>query len=411
MDANLEHAMQTAVGVALEHPDQISKILSSCRIEDFTSPFLQILEAVEGVRSAKAEISALSVGDEMTRRGTIGRIGGRATIHGIAQYGFGDADYACAIIARHSKLRRLEALATQTKYDIDKPDADPLLIAQAAADQAQGIIEHIESEGDITTPTLGEFLDQPDPPYDWVIPGLMERGDRMILTGSEGLGKSVLQRQIAVCAAAGVHPFTHERIKPQVVLYVDCENGPVKLRRALRPLVIAGKQHGTDPRDRMWLEAIPAGLDLTKPEDQTWLLRLVSAIQPALLFIGPIYRLHEANPNDEEPARKITRVLDRCRSAANCALITEGHAGHAYGNTERPIRPTGSSLWLRWPEFGYGIRAGDNFDKNDRHVDVVPWRGDREQRDWPTRLKSGRQWPWESDETPWSPSQSLGANA
>jgi replicative DNA helicase len=66
-------------------------------------------------------------------------------------------------------------------------------------------------------------------------------------------------------------------------------------------------------------------------------------------------RLHAANPNDEEPARKVTQVLDRCRSAANCAIVTEAHAGHGYGGLERPIRPTGSSLWLRWPEFGYGL--------------------------------------------------------
>src|SRR5690606_18474248 len=33
-----------------------------------------------------------------------------------------------------------------------------------------------------------EFLAEPDPEYDWLIPGLLERGDRVILTGQEGRG-------------------------------------------------------------------------------------------------------------------------------------------------------------------------------------------------------------------------------
>ena len=138
------------------------------------------------------------------------------------------------------------------------------------------------------------------------------------------------------------------------------------------------------------------GGDLTKPEDEAWLVSRVSALQPALLVIGPIYRLHAKNPNDEEPARCVTRVLDRCRAAANCALILEAHAGHTTGvDGMRHVRPTGSSLWLRWPEFGYGLRAADGFHPTDnRVVDFVAWRGDREERQWPQQLRGGGVWPW-----------------
>ena len=59
------------------------------------------------------------------------------------------------------------------------------------------------------------------------------------------------------------------------------------------------------------------------------------------------------------------------------------------------MRPTGTSLWLRWPEFGYGIRAADGYDPMNRVVDFVAWRGDRAERDWPTQLRSGGTWPWE----------------
>jgi hypothetical protein len=39
-------------------------------------------------------------------------------------------------------------------------------------------------------PDLHEFLAHVDPPTSWVIPGLLERGDRLIWTGTEGLGKA-----------------------------------------------------------------------------------------------------------------------------------------------------------------------------------------------------------------------------
>lgn len=390
----LEEAMATATGVILAHPDQASKILSTVRIEDFAGQYRPILEAVHGLRVAGAEVTPLSVGDEMSRRGTLARIGGMAELMRVHGFGFGSAEYACQIIATSARLARLDRIGQRVIADAASSDPDPLRIAQATIEHAQAIIDGIESEGDITTLSVGEFLDQDDPPYDWVIPGLLERGDRLVLTGSEGLGKSVLQRQLAVCAASGVHPFTHQAIPPMRVLYVDCENGPVKLRRALRELVTAGKRHGSDPSDRMFIEPVPAGLDLTRPEDEMWIVRAVSALQPDLLLTGPLYRLHAKNPNDEEPARAVAKVLDRCRAASNCALVTEAHAGHGFGGEKRPVRPTGTSLWLRWPEFGYGLRATDNYDPTDRIVDFVPWRGDREARAWPKQLRSGGIWPW-----------------
>lgn len=404
MNAALDVAQATALGVVLEHPDQAGVVFAAVRIEDFDGQYQMIAEAIHGLRIAKTEISPLSVIDEMTRRGTIGRCGGAAEVYRVAGFGFGSADYSVQIIATHSRRRRLWEIGTRTAQQAEMDEVDPHALARAYVEKAQAIIDGIEAEGDVTTPSLREFLNVEDAPYDWVIPDLLERGDRFVLTGSEGLGKSVLHRQLAVCAAAGVHPFTHRPIPPVRVLYVDCENGPTKLRRALRGLVAQSARYGVDPSDRMHLECVPAGLDLTKPEDEMWLVRTVTTLQPDLLLVGPVYRLHAGNPNDEENARTVTRVLDRCRAAANCALVTEAHAGHGYGGEKRPVRPTGSSLWLRWPEFGYGLRAAEGYDPSNRVVEFVSWRGDREERSWPTRLRSGGLFPWSVDEEQWSPS-------
>ena len=67
----------------------------------------------------------------------------------------------------------------------------------------------------------------------------------------------------------------------------------------------------------------------------------------------------------------------------------------------RSVRPTGSSLLMRWPEFGYGIKPLGDVDENGRHrlVAVLPWRGPREERHWPRELMWGTHefdWPWKS---------------
>ena len=55
--------------------------------------------------------------------------------------------------------------------------------------------------------------------------------------------------------------------------------------------------------------------------------------------------------------------------------------------------PRGSSALLGWPEFGYGLRWADESTKDRRIVEFVSWRGDRDERAWPSMLAAGGIWP------------------
>jgi replicative DNA helicase len=82
--------------------------------------------------------------------------------------------------------------------------------------------------------------------------------------------------------------------------------------------------------------------------------------------------------------------LDDLRGRYGFALILEHHAPHGPAK-DRQMRPFGSSLWLRWPEFGIALRR----DPNDKTaLNVGRWRGDRVKASWPDRLVRGKTWPW-----------------
>lgn len=258
-----------------------------------------------------------------------------------------------------------------------------------------------DASGPVLAPDLWEFIAEADEPYDWLIPDLIERGDRLMVTGAEGLGKSVFCRQLAVQLAAGVHPFRGTQLEPVRVLIVDCENLTRQNRRHYRKLAALTVKKGCRvPDGGLRLIHRPEGIDLTRDEDAAWFLERVRAHRPDVVYVGPWYRLHAADMNAELPARQVVQILDAARTIGDgCTLIMEAHAGHEQPGAARNLRPTGSSLLRRWPEFGFGLQAtegADIVDDRPTSVDVIRWRLPRENRDWPLQLKYGDpgDWPW-----------------
>lgn len=239
-------------------------------------------------------------------------------------------------------------------------------------------------------PDAAEFLAQHDE-YDWVIPGLLERQDRLMVTGEEGQGKSTLLRQLAVCAAAGIGMFGVGTTTPRKVLILDCENGRAQVRRSLRGLVAASSRDGRPPAEGMLrICCRPDGLDLASRADIRFVHERILADHPEIIVMGPLYKLVNASPIEEEPAKKVSRTLDTLRDRYGVTLVIEAHSPHGIAGA-RETRPYGASLWKRWPEFGLGlVRQTD-----DPHAfDVKHWRGPREERAWPKLLRRGGAWPW-----------------
>ncbi|WEX07036.1 AAA family ATPase [Rhodococcus sp. RCBS9] len=250
---------------------------------------------------------------------------------------------------------------------------------------------------------MSDFLAAETQARQWLVPGLLERMDRTVITGAEGGGKSVLCSQIAACLAGGVHPFGGNVMgdgnQSVRVLVIDCENSDDQSRRRYRWVIDRVKaireQHGhglVDWNDQMRIDTKPAGIDLLSGRDISWLENAIQSLAPDLLVLGPLYKLHHRDPSEETSAREVAHVIDGLRERHGFALLTEAHAGNSNDmQGQRVMRPIGSSLWRRWPEFGFGIRRAKSDPGLARAsmVDVVSWRGSREERAWPASLQHG----------------------
>jgi len=243
--------------------------------------------------------------------------------------------------------------------------------------------------GGLAAKPLSEILDGDDA-YDWIIPGLIERQDRAVFTGGEGAGKTTLMRQMAVLSAAGIHPFTFQPIKPVNVLVVDAENTERQWRRAVRWTSARAAEIGAvDPRHSLHITA-GKRIDVTRGSHLGEIHRLVDLHKPDVLFIGPLYKLVPKAITNDDDAAPLLVALDSLRERG-LALIMEAHAGKANGSDgERNLAPRGSAALMGWPEFGLGLRHTED----PKLVDVIRWRGDRDERDWPTRMYKGGDWPW-----------------
>ncbi|MFE7566888.1 AAA family ATPase [Streptomyces sp. NPDC057539] len=361
-----------------------------------------IFDGIVRMRATGQAVDPITLAKHLADSGEIVRTGGAAYLHEIIRqspYAGNPSDYAEIIHDRSLRRALIQLAAGLVEVGYGTATATSELVERAVT-QTRELRDQGMAAEELPTEDILDFVQHEDT-YDWVVPGLLERQDRLILTASEGGGKSTLLRQLSVTLAAGIHPFrTWELIDPVRVLTLDCENGEAASRRKFRPL-LASAEHLEQAvkRGQFHIECRPQGLDLTRPADRAWMMRRVEKIKPQVLIIGPVYRLHAGNPNDEELARTVSVVIDEARATAGCTVLMEAHAPHGNGLGPRSLRPLGSSLWMRWPEFGFGLRPVED-EKSAANAEgargrrVVPWRGMRDERDWPAFIKQGERWPW-----------------
>lgn len=314
-------------------------------------------------------------------------------------------------VLTHANIREASREATRLLQRLETADGHEGLVfaVDAAVTGLQSVRGAVSLDASEPPMSLQDLLDMEEAPYDWLVPDLLERGDRLILTGYEGTGKSQLVAQFGLTLAAGLHPFTGSLVaeKGFRVLVLDCENGMRQVRRRWQKMRLRVDEiramYGVNQVD--WSEQVrlnirPEGIDLANVQEYARIEQMIASCAPDVVVGGPLYKMSRLDVRDEPAAKALIDALDHLRVKYNFTLITEAHVGHV-GETSggRKLRPTGSSAFLRWPEFGYGLRGHPDVahEEHPSLVEVVAWRGSRDERDWPSLLGHSK------TELPWTP--------
>lgn len=375
-------AEQAVIACCLQSKTARTKAREHLSREDFFDVACEELwVAMEELDAAEKTVDSVSVMGAASSRGAKERL---TEIVGHSIYVIPDSISTHAETVRTWAVRRrLDSYGARLRQLALHPSHDPYLLMSQAVTRLTELRDTGVGE-EVQTRLLADLLAEADDPYDWVIPSLLEARDRFVLTGSEGLGKSFVARQVGIFAAAGLHPFTLERIKPVRTQILDYENSWKQIKRGSRMLYNYADRYGEDLRRNIHVASLKR-IDITRDRDLAMLHREVDVAKPDVIVVGPLYRLTSKAIQTDDEAAPVLSALDTLRDRG-CSLIIEAHAGHTRDSGgERDLRPRGSSALLGWPEFGYGFKL-----QNDGRYRLVPWRGDRDERGWPQFLRRAK---------------------
>lgn len=391
-------AEMAVLGAMLLHRDARATIADEAIVRaDFFKPaHWHIFDAITHLMDAGVPVDAVTVRDELVRSGSLDDAGGAEyllEIQGGTPAISNVARYA-RIVMRHAASRRLITLAADIS-DMASALKDPGEVAQFAQER----LETIDAPSDapprglsLLSELSGADVNIAQP---WVCDGLFREQWRVVAVGPEGHGKSLLSTQLAMCIAAGVHPLTFDRITPAPTLMVILENRADTVAHHHQLVNRALSRVGAGERNcHAWHR--PEGINLRNARHRAEFAEVLARVRPALVCICPIYKAFqvERGENYEQATAAVQRVLDDLVVRHHFALFCEHHAGKPHSGGERSLDPSGSALWLRWPEFGFKLKP-DGTPQSFTKLTLARYRGDRIPADWPSEIVKGREWPWE----------------
>lgn len=369
------------IGACLLDESVIREVVKIVMPSDFQSwQGEEVFTAIINLHGTKKPVDIITVTTELQRMGSRVDVSGLHRIVSEVPTAANVAFYAEQVRERATRARLTRIGQKLVQYGNDPASLPGAVLAEALTE-----LKAAREDSPMSTlkgKSMAEVMAEPDT-YDWVIRGLLEVGDRIMMTADEGAGKSMFSFQLAHFSAAGVHPFWLWDIPPVDVVVFDRENSERRWRRKSRPMYEAARALGKgDPGDIYVENAIYETFDITKDRDLGYLHRILDHHPARLLILGPMYTLVPRAMNTDDDAAPVLAALNTLRERG-CAIFIEAHAGHSRSTD---LHPVGSSAFLRWPEFGIGLRKDPAIPNR---VTLERWRGDREERSFPLAMNRG----------------------
>ena len=247
-------AEQSVLGGMLLSKDAIADVVESLRASEFYKPAHEtIYEAILSLYGHGSPADAITVADELKKRGELARVGGAAYIHTLIASvpTAANAQYYAEIVKEHAIMRRLIEAGTkiaQLGY-ANETEVDTLV------DQAQAEIyavtdgnakEDYVSFSEALEETINEIdanSNRPDGVYgvptDFIefdeLTGGLHGGQMIVIAARPGVGKSTLALDIARSAAIHHHMatvfFSLEMSRTELAMRILSAEGKISMGR------------------------------------------------------------------------------------------------------------------------------------------------------------------------------------
>ncbi len=204
-------------------------------------------------------------------------------------------------------LLAIEELALARKAVGLTPNRGDVPDSELSPDQAAREARLATYNSDIGAAVWGAYAESlpeitaPLEPDAFLVGGFIRPGTTVMLTGPPGSAKSWAARQLAMAAAAGLEGFlgTYAIERPMNVLLLDEDNGPDEEWRRdetlLTHLQLQRNQLGRLRRLSL------AGVQLDKPEWQSWLRGMIHLHDLDLVICDPISEMHGGKELRDDP--------------------------------------------------------------------------------------------------------------
>lgn len=373
----------------LRDPSLCLPLLEAADPTDLAPPYAQVVAAIAEVYRPGQPFDDWMVFEKVSQRMPSFR---REDFNALLDYGPVPSSFGLYLdqLVRGLYRRRVFEFGQRAQALASSDDVE--MIAAKLREEMGAVTERIRPEGGTSTVDGDELWTYQEPEHRTLLPGLLVRQGRVMITGFEGTGKSILLRQVAIAGALGLHPF-HPRgkVEPIRTLYVDLESPPDMVRERLHAMLntLRRRQYVPEPpsfEGRMKVALRPEGLDVVgRGADRQFLSSLLADHKPDLLCVGPVYKLAAGGGDlDEATVGEVLRYLDHLRSVYDVSIMVEAHSPHGASdttdfNSRRVLRPSGSSAWMRYPEVGRGLRREPKLSTQlSRGIfSLEAWRGDR----------------------------------
>jgi replicative DNA helicase len=378
---DVNEASNMVLSAAFHHGPEVWEFVPPYGLEN---PWQRVAKAMFAIQQRGDKVDANTLTDECQHRGFAPQIASWMRDPTVTA-----RDAANAFMDAHAREVISETLTRGIQW-LDT-GTDHWRVADDVGEALVGLARPMRQEDGVPWHEFAEVMAFAQVEPEWVIPGLLGKRERLVLTGKEGWGKSTLIYQLVLGAAFGVSPINLDvTFDPQRVLVLDVENThETQVAAIIRRVSHTYGLHVAGGFVPAFALMKARQIDLLSPTQRGNFQDAVDAYQPDLIVMGAGYKLVDSADDWRAIAQAIQRTADHCRAISGCAVIVETHAGHGEKGDRNGYRPDGSSFWLRWPEFGHGLAEIEDY-RNGRMVEVVKWRGDRvTSRTWPGGWRTG----------------------